>query len=113
MKINESAHKKLSKAIAIYAMESAMKETMIELRDTFAQKPTPKKTGNLRRSNTYEVNNSGGKITGRVKNSAPYWFWVNFGHHRYTGAHFLEQGVDKVQPSKKIAENFKKKMGQK
>lgn len=112
MTINDSAHKKLSKALAIAAMENAMKETLRELRDTYAKAPTPKITGNLRRSNTYDVKIQGKGIVGQVKNSAPYWFYVNFGTSRMKKepSHFLEKGIDKVQPTKKIVERFKKNM---
>ena len=112
MQINESAHKKLSKALAILAMEKAMNETLRELRDTYSQAPTPKITGNLRRSNSYDVKFQGKSIVGQVKNSAPYWFYVNFGTSRMKKdpAHFLEKGIDKVQPTKKIVERFKKNM---
>lgn len=118
MKINQSAHKKLSKALAIAAMESAMRETMRELRDALAEEPTPKKTGNLRRSHTYEVNMEGKGVKAQIKNNArtkngdPYWFYVNFGTSRMTGRHFLEQTLDNVKPSEKIVEKFKKQMRQ-
>lgn len=112
VKINESANKKLEKLRAITAMEAAMTETMKKLRDTYAMEPTPKITGNLRRSNTYEVENRGGNITGRVKNSAPYWFYVNSGTSRMKKApsHFLEKGIDKVKPSETIVKKFNERM---
>lgn len=110
MKINQSCHSKLDQARAVLAIRNAMQETLRELRDCYAMEPTPKKTGNLRRSNSYEVKTGSGKITGTVKNSAPYWFYVNFGTSRMKKppAHFLEKGIDKVKPTEKIVERFNK-----
>ena len=109
MKINSSLHKKLDEYRVRKAMIQALTETGIELNNTLSKDPTPKKTGNLRRSNSYEVT-PGNTPTLKVKNSAPYWVYVNFGTSRMKkgGKHFLEQAVAKVQPEQKVVSTFKK-----
>ena len=111
MTINSSLHKKLDTAKAGLAMREAMKETMVDLQRVLQRSPTPKKTGNLRRSINYDVQGSGGTIHGQIKVSkdADYWVYQNFGTSRIPAIHFVEGAVQKVQPKEKLAERFKQK----
>lgn len=110
MTINSSLHKKLDTAKAGLAMREAMKETMIDLHRVLQRKPTPKKTGHLRESITYDVQASGGTIHGQIKvGGADYWVYQNFGTSRIPAIHFVEGAVQKVQPKEKLAERFKEK----
>jgi len=112
MTINDSLWKKLDKARMASAMTKAVRDTMREVSETSAKK-APKKTGNLRRSHSYDTNVSGGIITGRVKNSANYWVYVNFGTSRMKkgGRHFLEHAVNTVNPPQAIKTKFKEYYG--
>lgn len=108
MVINDSFRKKVDGARLRMTLKQATTETMIELKDTLSVEPTPKKTGNLRRSNTYEVRLSSSTIEGLVRNHAPYWVYVNFGTSRIDPRNFVSQAVSKVRPAMKIKENFEK-----
>ena len=107
MNINGSLYKKLDQARITHALTKALRDTMREVSEESAKK-APKKTGNLRRSHSYDVIGNGKIITGRVKNSANYWIYVNFGTSRIKPKHFVENAINKVQPSKRVKENFKK-----
>lgn len=110
VKINPSLKRKLDGQRVKMALLSAMTETCIELNDRFSMNPpVPKKTGNLHRSNSYEVRNSGDIIEGLIRNSAKYWVYLNFGTSRIKPMHYVEHIVQTVQPSKKIAEKFHQK----
>lgn len=108
MNINDSFRKKTDEARMRLALSKAMTDTCIELRDRLAMPPTPKITGNLRRSHSYEVRRSGDMIEGLIKNSANYWVYVNFGTSKRNGTNFVGQVMMKVKPAQKIKENFNK-----
>ena len=115
MKINESLHKKLEQARMIKAMYDAMEDTMQTLQDkAVIEAPGPgrsktgKATGNLRRSHSHETKAGNTHIAGLLKNSANYWRYVNFGTSKQEADAWLDRAVNKVKPSKKVAENFKK-----
>lgn len=111
MQIGAGLKQKLDKARMATAMQKALTTTMKEI-DEASKKKAPKKTGNLRRSHSHDVTGSGTVLTGRVKNSANYWVYVNFGTSRIKNpAHFLENAVNSVQPEKRIKELFQKEYG--
>lgn len=105
--MNGSLKEKLNTGKVGHAMDKAVRKTMKEVSETSA-KLAPKKTGNLRRSHSYETRYSGTIITGMVKNSANYWVYVNFGTSRIKNpSHFLERAVNKVNVMESIKKNFK------
>lgn len=110
IRINPSLKRKLDGMRVRMALISAMTDTCIELNDRFSMKPpVPKKTGNLHRSNSYEVRNDSTWVEGLIRNSAKYWVYLNFGTSRIAPMFYVEHIVQTVQPSKKVAERFKEK----
>lgn len=114
MTINESLSKKLDKARASAAMHAAMTETMKALHRYTQRKPTPHKTGNLMRSISYDVQQTGGTYVGQIKinHSAKYWVYQNFGTRKIPAKHFIENATQKVKPEKKLAKEFKERFKQ-
>lgn len=108
MKVRSSLQRKLDEARIKHAFKQAMTLTMLDLQKA-AIKEAPKKTGNLRRSHSYEVRLGSDMIEGILKNSAPYWQYVNFGTSRMKnnpGQNFVGRAFDKVQPGKAFQKHF-------
>lgn len=109
-KLSNSIQEKFKTGKVGFAMEKAIRKTMKDVSETSA-KLAPYKTGNLRRSHSYDTTTSGRMITGMVKNTAQYWVYVNFGTSKMDPRHFLEDAVNKVQIIPTIKSEFKKNYG--
>lgn len=110
VKIGDAINKKLDEVKIRSAMLKSMQTTMLELnREIIKATPVgkpPKGTGNLRRSNTYDVHPQGDIIEGIQRNSANYWQYVNFGTYKMAARPFVQQGVTKCKPKEKLVEHF-------
>lgn len=110
VKVGDALEKKLDGIRIREAMLKSMKTTMIELnREIIKKTPVgkpPKGTGNLRRSNSYEVIPAGNTLEGIQTNNANYWQYVNFGTYKMAARPFIQQAAAKVKPRDKIVEHF-------
>ena len=106
VKVSNKLKEKLNDAKIRIAVDKAVTQTARELRDRLSMNPTPKITGNLRRSNSYEVRRDKNYIEALIKNSANYWIYVNYGTSKRGAVHFVEQAVERIQPPKRIKEIF-------
>ena len=66
------------------------------------------KTGNMMRSTNHEIIYSDDMVEVLVKNNTKYWPYVNFGTSKINARHFVENAVNKVNPSKVMADEFRK-----
>ena len=110
VEVGSELEKKLEGTKIRAAMLKSMKTTMMELnREIIKKTPVgkpPKGTGNLRRSNNYEVHTQGNTLEGIQTNSANYWQYVNFGTSKMAARPFIQQAASKVKPREKIVEHF-------
>ena len=107
MTINDSFYQKVSEVKMRLAMEKAVKQTMYDLMKESVRN-APSDTGNLRRSHSIEVRLGSGVVEGLLRNSAPYWKYVNFGTSKMEANAFLTRALSTIAPERKVATYFDK-----
>ncbi len=105
-KINPSFYEKLDEIRAKNALIRALKQTTLDLHQACMDE-CPKDTRTLMRSHSYEVRDDDRIIEGIIRNGTHYWSYVALGTSKRRADPYITRAIQKVQPGKKIAENFK------
>lgn len=100
-----SYHKKVNSKLAVIALEKAMNEVLSELYDVLTEQ-VKVKTGYLRDSHSHEAKVESDKVIGYVKNSAPYWIYVQFGTYKMRADPWITRSITLVQPHAFLGKKF-------
>ena len=107
VQVSAELYDKLDTKKLIEAARKAVKETTIDLEGE-CKDYAPVDTGNLRRSHSYDVDAGESVTRARVKNSANYWPYVEFGTSRQPPYGYIQRAVEVTDPNERILSKFGK-----
>ena len=102
---NQSFYDKLDPKKLKEAAKEATTETM-QLLEREVKDYSPVRTGALRRSHSYDIQDYGYIIKSQLKAGMPYWIYLEYGTRYIPAYGYVARAIEVTDPAQKIVDKF-------